>query len=89
MLLSTPLGRSFYREVLQLSRGAMALRVLHPEGIALEMLDLCCSQPTPEGVFVVQEDVALPVAGLACDSLVPVGVLQQHTRALRNDARLL
>ena len=67
----------------------MALRVLHPEGIAFELLDLCCTHPAPEGVLVVQEDIALPVAGLACDGLVPVGILQADTGALSYDARLL
>ena len=58
----------------------MALRVLHPEGIALELLDLCCTQLAPEGILVVQKDVALPVAWLACDGFVPVGILQPHSR---------
>ena len=56
----------------------MALRVLHPEGVALELLHLRGAQLAPEGVLVVQKDVALPVAGLAGDRLVPVRVLQQR-----------
>ena len=65
-------------EIVQRLCGAVALRVLHPEGVALELLHLCRAQLAPEGVLVVEEDVALPVAGLAGDCLVPVRVLQQH-----------
>lgn len=59
-------------------RGTVALRVLHPEGVALELLHLCRTQLAPEGVLVVEEDVALPVAGLAGECLVPVRILQQR-----------
>ena len=62
----------------------MALGVLHPEGVALELLDLCSAQLAPERVLVVQEDVALPVAGLTGDRLVPVGVLQQRRTQVRD-----
>ncbi len=54
----------------------MALSVLHPEGVALELGGLIGAQAAPKGVPVIQEDVALPVAGLACDRLVPIGVLR-------------
>ena len=63
--------------------GAMALRVLHPERVALELLHLCRTQLAPERVFVVEEDVALPVAGLAGECLVPVRILQQRRARLR------
>ena len=63
------------------SGGAVTLSVLHPEGVAFKLGSLIGAQAAPEGVPVVQEDVAFPVAGLARDCLVPVGVL--HTTHLK------
>ena len=57
----------------------MALGVLHPEGIGLKLCRLIGTKPSPEGVSVVQENVGLPVARLACESLVPVRILHQNT----------
>lgn len=66
----------------------MTLRVLHPERVAFELLDFCCAQLAPKGVFVVQEDVALPVARLAGERLVPVRVLQPQQQCQPCDSTL-
>ena len=59
----------------------MALCVLHPERVALQLRSLIGANLAPEGVLAVEEDLPLPVAGLAGDGLVPVGVLHaaHHT----------
>ena len=59
------------------SGGAVALGVLHPEGVALKLDGLIEAQAAPEGIPVIQEDIALPVAGLTGHRLVPIRIL--HT----------